>query len=198
VFVARARGLARLGVLWHGVEAAVAIGAGVAAGSIALVGFGADSVIELLAGGILLWRFASARADSHRVEHTSRRLIGVSFYIVALYIGVVAIDDLWAATHPDTSAVGIGLSLVALATMPPLARAKARNAERLHSPAAKGESRQTMLCAYLSAALLAGLGLNALFGWWWADPAAALVMAAVAVREGHATWRGDGSCCGPI
>lgn len=192
--VRRAKLLAWVGLGWHGVEAAVAIVAGVAAGSIALIGFGADSLIESLAGAILLWRFAVRRAGSDAAEHRAHKLIGVTFYLVAAYVGVEAVRSLIGGHEPEVSWVGIGLSAFTLATMPPLAIAKTRVAERLGSAATRSEGRQTMLCAYLSAALLVGLGGNALLGWWWADPAAALVIAAMAVREGRIAWRG-GSCC---
>jgi divalent metal cation (Fe/Co/Zn/Cd) transporter len=192
--VRRAKLLAWVGVGWHFVEAAIAIGAGIVAGSIALVGFGADSLIETAAGVIVLWRFAGARASSEDAEARAQKLIAVSFYVLALYIGVEAVRSLVGGHHPEVSWVGIGLSVVTLLTMPPLAIAKARVAERLGSSASKSESRQTMLCAYLSGALLFGLGVNALAGWWWADPLTALVIAAVAVREGRESWRGE-SCC---
>ena len=190
----RAKLLAWLGVGWHGVEATVAIAAGVAAGSIALVGFGADSTIESVAGFVLLWRFASARAASESAERRAQKVIGVSFYLLAAYVGIEAVRTFAGAEHPEVSWVGIGLSAVTLLTMPPLAIAKGRVGDRLGSSATKSEGRQNMLCAYLSAALLVGLGANAAAGWWWADPLAALVVAAVAVREGREAWRGD-ACC---
>ena len=192
--VRRAQFLARVGLAWHVVEAAVAIAAGAAAGSIALIGFGADSLIETMAGIVLLWRFATSRAGSQWAEHRAHRLIAVSFYALALYVGFESIRSLASADRPDVSWVGIGLSVVTLAAMPPLARAKARVAERLDSAATRSEGRQTMICAYLSAALLIGLAANALAGWWWADPVAALVVAAVAVNEGRTAWRGE-ACC---
>jgi divalent metal cation (Fe/Co/Zn/Cd) transporter len=195
--VRRAKLLARLGLAWHGIEAAVAIGAGVVAGSIALIGFGADSLIEMLAGGILLWRYAGPRADSQEAEHPAHRLIAVTFWLIAVYVGGEAIRSLVGGHHPEVSYVGIGLSVVTLATMPPLAAAKGRVAKQLHSSAVRSEGRQTALCAYLSAALLVGLGANALFGWWWADPAAALLIATMAANEGRAAWSGtgDADCC---
>jgi divalent metal cation (Fe/Co/Zn/Cd) transporter len=193
--VRRARFLAWIGLGWHAVEAAVAIGAGIAAGSVALVGFGADSLIEMLAGSILVWRFAGTRADSEEAEHPAHRLIAATFWLLAAYIGVEAIRTLAVAQHPDVSYVGIGLAVITLATMPPLAAAKARVAAKLHSAAVKSEGRQTTVCAYLSAALLAGLGANAVLGWWWADPVAALVIAAVAANEGRRAWRGEGGDC---
>ncbi len=192
--VRRAKLLARLGLAWHGIEAAVAIGAGAAAGSIALVGFGADSLVEAVAGVVVLWRFADSRAGSHVAELRAQRLIGLSFYAIAAYVGVEAVRTLAGGDHPEVSYVGIGLAVLTLATMPPLAIAKARVGDQLGSAATKSEGRQNMLCAYLSGALLIGLGANALAGWWWADPVTALVIAAVAVREGREAWRGE-SCC---
>lgn len=193
--IRRARLLAWFGLGWHGIEAVVAIGAGVIAGSVALVGFGADSLIELAAGLVVLWRLASARANS---ERWAQQMIAVSFYVLSAYVAVEAIRSLAARDRPAVSWVGIGLSVLTLATMPPLAGAKARVAEGLGSSATRSESRQTMLCAYLSAGLLFGLGLNALLGWWWADPITALGIAAVALREGRNAWRGEACCTAPI
>lgn len=196
--IGRARLLAWLGVAWHGIEAAVAIIAGIVAGSIALVGFGADSLVESFAGFVLLWRLAGSRTGSEDAERRAQRLIGASFYLIAAYVGVEAVRSLAAVERPEVSYVGIGLAVVTLVTMPPLAAAKERVAERLGSSATKSEGRQNLLCAYLSAALLVGLGANALFGWWWADPITALVIAGVAVNEGREARRGDScaaDCC---
>ena len=192
--VRRARVLAWLGLGWHVVEAAVAVTAGILAGSIALVGFGADSLIESIAGIVLLWRLAPARASSTSAERRAQRLIGVSFYVLAAYIVVEAARTLAGAHHPDVSYLGIGLAAVTLVTMPPLAIAKARVGEQLSSSATKSEGRQNMVCAYLSGALLLGLGANAVAGLWWADPLTASVIAAVAVREGRLAMRGE-ACC---
>jgi divalent metal cation (Fe/Co/Zn/Cd) transporter len=192
--VARARLLAWLGIGWHAIEAAIAVGAGIAASSIALIGFGADSVIESIAGFVLIWRFGASRHASEAAEQRAHRLIGVSFWVIAAYVAVEAVRQLAGGSHPETSWIGIGLALVTLVTMPSLARAKAKVAESLGSAATKAEGRQNMLCAYLSAGLVVGLGANALFGWWWADPAAALLIATAAVREGREAWRGD-PCC---
>jgi len=191
--------LAWLGVAWHGVEALVAIAAGVLAGSVALLGFGADSLVEGLAGVILVWRFGSARASSERAERRAQRLIGVSFALIAAYVSLEAVRSLAIASRPDVSWIGIGLSGVSLLTMPPLARAKAGVARQLGSSATASEGRQNMLCAYLSAALLIGLAANAAAGWWWADPLVALVIAGVAVREAGRAWRGEHCrcCAGP-
>jgi divalent metal cation (Fe/Co/Zn/Cd) transporter len=196
--VRRAKLLAWLGVGWHGIEAAIAVGAGLAASSIALIGFGADSLIESLAGIILLWRFAASRAASEDAERRAQKLIALSFYVLAAYVGFEAVRSLLTGERPDASWVGIGLAAVTLVTMPPLAIAKARVGEKLGSSATKSEGQQNMLCAYLSGALLVGLGANALFGLWWADPVAALLIAGVAVNEGRESWRGESCCTAPM
>jgi divalent metal cation (Fe/Co/Zn/Cd) transporter len=192
--VRQARALAGLGLGWHAVEAAVALAAGISAGSIALVGFGADSVVEGVAGGIVLWRFAGGRAGSEAAERRAQKLIGASFFVIAIYVAVEAVLTLAGGHHPHSSWVGIGLAAVTLAVMPPLARAKSRVGHELGSSATHSEGRQNLLCAYLSAGLLVGLGLNAVGGWWWADPVTALAIAAVAANEGRGAWRGE-ACC---
>lgn len=194
VWVRRAQLLAWLGVGWHGIEAAVAVGAGIAAGSIALVGFGADSVVEALAGFIVIWRFAAARATSEEAERRAQQLIAASFFLIAAYVGIEAIRTLLGQEIPEASWVGIGLAAFTTVTMPLLAQAKARVGNHLGSLATKSEGRQNMLCAYLSVALLVGLGANAILGWWWADPLTALAIAGVAFKEGWETWKGD-PCC---
>ena len=196
--VRRAKLLAWVGVGWHGIEAAIGVGAGLAAGSIALIGFGADSLVESAAGVILLWRFAASRAASEEAERRAQKLIALSFYLIALYVGFEAIHTLLAAERPEASLVGIGLSIVTLLSMPPLAMRKGRIGEKLGSSATKSEGQQNMLCAYLSGALLVGLGANALFGLWWADPITALLVAGVAVKEGREAWRGESCCAGPV
>jgi divalent metal cation (Fe/Co/Zn/Cd) transporter len=193
--VGRALLLARVGLGWHLVEAAVAIAAGVVAGSVALVGFGADSLVEAAAGVVVLWLMTGGRSASPGAERRAQQLIAVSFVVLAGYIGVEATRDLVAGHHPEASWAGIGLAVVTLVTMPPLAIAKRRVGERLGSSATTSESRQTMLCAYLSAALLAGLLANAIAGWWWADPVAGLVIAAAALREARDAWRGRACAC---
>lgn len=196
--VRRARLLAWIGLGWHVAEAAIAIAAGVVASSIALVGFGVDSLIEAGAGVVVLWLMSDTRSASAGAERRAQQLIAASFVVLAAYVGIESIRDLIGSHRPDVSWVGIGLSVVTLAAMPPLAHAKQRVADQLGSSATASESRQTMLCAYLSAALLVGLGANALFGWWWADPAAALAVAWVALREARDAWRGDAcACCAP-
>jgi divalent metal cation (Fe/Co/Zn/Cd) transporter len=192
----RARLLAWGGIAWHFIEFGIALVAGIAAGSIALIGFGADSLIEALAGFVVLWLFTGRRIGSPTAERTAQRLIAASFLILAVYIGVEALRSLIGGHEPDASWVGIGLAAFTAPTMPLLAIAKRRIGTQLHSSATVKEASQTQLCAYLSIALLVGLGANALFGWWWADPATGLVIAAVALREARESWRGDAcDCC---
>ena len=193
--IRRARILAWAGIGWHVAEALVAIGAGLVAGSIALIGFGADSLIEGAAGLVVAWLFAASRAYTPAAERRAQQLIAASFFILAAYVGAEAIRTLLTADHPGVSWVGIALSIITLLSMPPLAIAKTRVGRALGSAATTSEARQTYLCAFLSAGLLIGLSANALAGWWWADPIAALLVAAVAVREGRTSWRGEDSCC---
>jgi divalent metal cation (Fe/Co/Zn/Cd) transporter len=190
----QARRLAWGGIGYHVLEAAIAVGAGLAAGSIALIGFGADSLIESLAGLVVLWLFTGARLGSHNAERRAQQLVAVSFFVLAAYVGVESLRSLIGGHEPAASWVGIGLAAFTAPTMPLLAAWKRRIGHKLNSSAAVKEASQTQLCAYLSIALLIGLGANALFGLWWMDPAAALFVAAVAVREGRESWRGD-ACC---
>jgi divalent metal cation (Fe/Co/Zn/Cd) transporter len=192
------RMLAWAGIAWHVVEFAVALVAGIAASSIALVGFGIDSAIEAAAGLVVVWLFAIPRAGSASAERRAQQLIAASFFLLAAYLGVEATRSLITGSEPDASWVGIGLAAVTAPTMPLLARAKRRVGHSLDSAATVSEGAQNMICAYLSVALLIGLGANALAGWWWADPAAALIIAAIATREGIESWRGNGcadGCC---
>jgi len=193
--VRRARALAWLGIAWHGIEAAIAVAAGLAASSIALVGFGADSLIEGFAGLVVVWRFGGRRVSSDASERRAQRLIAASFYLLAAYVAIESLRTLLGADHPQVSWLGIGLAAFTLVTMPLLASAKARVGEALGSSATKSEGRQNMLCAYLSAALLLGLGGNAAWGLWWLDPVVALFIAGVALREGRQAWRGDACGC---
>lgn len=190
----RARLLAWSGIAWHVVEFGIALGAGIAAGSIALIGFGADSLIESLAGIVVLWLFTGARIGSHGAERRAQQMISISFYALAAYVAAESIHTLVGGQHPGTSWVGVGLAAFTAPTMPLLAIVKRRVANSLQSAAAVKEASQTQLCAYLSVALLTGLLANAVAGWWWADPAAALLIAAIAVREGRQSWRGEGCC----
>jgi divalent metal cation (Fe/Co/Zn/Cd) transporter len=194
--VLRARRLTLLSLGWHVLEAAVAVGAGVVASSVALVGFGADSLIEAAAGLVVLWLVTGERLSSHRAERRAQKLISASFVLLAAYVFVEGARDLIGAHHPAVSWVGIGLSVLTLVTMPPLAWAKRRVGRALGSSATVSESRQTMLCAYLSAALLIGLLANAVAGWWWADPIVGLVIGGGALREARDAWRGEScGCC---
>lgn len=190
----QARLLAWGGIAWHFVEFAIALVAGIAAGSIALIGFGADSLIESLAGFVVLWLFTGRRLGSAGAERRAQQLIAASFFVLAAYVGAEAIRTFVAGNHPDTSWIGVGLAAFTAPTMPLLAIVKRRVGHRLNSAATVKEASQTQLCAYLSVALLIGLLANALLGWWWADPTAALVIAAVALKEGRESWRGEGCC----
>jgi divalent metal cation (Fe/Co/Zn/Cd) transporter len=185
--------------LYNSLEAIIALAAGVAAGSVALVGFGIDSVIELTASGAAIWRLHTD-ADAARRERNERltlRVVGVSFLALALYVGVEAVRALVGREPPSESPVGIALAALSLVVMPALARAKRRVAGRLGSAALAAETQQTMICTYLSAILLGGLGLNAVAGWWWADPVAALVMVPLIAYEGIEALRGRDACgCG--
>jgi len=192
----QARWLAWGGIAWHFIEFAIAIIAGIAASSIALIGFGADSLIESLAGLVVVWLFTGRRLTSPTAERRAQQLIAVSFYVLAAYVGIEAVRSLIGGNEPAVSWVGIGLAAFTAPTMPLLAMAKRRIGHKLGSSATVQEASQTQLCAYLSIALLTGLGANALLGWWWADPITALVIAGVAVREGRESWRGDScECC---
>jgi divalent metal cation (Fe/Co/Zn/Cd) transporter len=194
--VARARQLTLLALGWHVLEAAIAIAAGAVASSVALVGFGADSLIEAAAGLVVLWLVTGERLSSHRAERRAQQLIAASFLLLAVYVTIGSARDLIGGHHPGVSWVGIGLSVVTLLAMPPLAAAKRRVGQALGSSATTSEGRQTMLCAYLSGALLIGLLANAVAGWWWADPLVALAIGAVAAREAREAWRGEScSCC---
>jgi divalent metal cation (Fe/Co/Zn/Cd) transporter len=190
----QARLLAWGGIGYHFVEFAIALTAGIAAGSIALIGFGADSLIEALAGFVVLWLFTGRRVGSTGAERRAQQLIAVSFFVLAAYVGFEAIRSLASGDRPSASWVGIGLAAFTAPTMPLLAHVKRGVGQRLHSAATVKEASQTQLCAYLSVALLVGLLANALGGWWWADPAAALVIAVVALKEGRESWRSEGCC----
>ena len=190
----RAKRLAFGGNAWHLVEFAIAVGAGIAASSVALVAFGIDSLIEFAAGGVIIWLFTGGRGSSEIAERRAQRLIAISFFALSVYVVADSIHA-FAGDHPEVSYVGIGLALVTAPTMPLLARAKRGVGQKLGSRATTSEASQSMICAYLSIALLVGLGANAIFGWWWADPIAGLVVAAVALREGREAWSGDADCC---
>jgi divalent metal cation (Fe/Co/Zn/Cd) transporter len=194
--VRKARRLSQLSLGWHLLEAAVAIAAGAVASSIALTGFGADSLIEAGAGVVVIWLMSARRAGSPDAERRAQQLIAASFALLAIYIAAQSARDLIGSEHPAISWLGIALAAITLLAMPPLARAKRRVGEALGSHATTSEGRQNLLCAYLSAALLVGLLANALVGWWWADPAVAIAIGAVALREARSAWRGYScDCC---
>lgn len=188
--IRRGRGMEYLTIGWNSLEAIVAVGAGLLAGSIALVGFGIDSIIESSSGAVLLWRLRDDDRGEAR-ERLALKLVGISFLVLAAYVGFDAVKALIMSEPPETSYIGIALAVLSLIVMPILARAKRRVAKSLDSNAMNADSRQTDLCAYLSAILLGGLILNALFGWWWADPVAALVMLPIIAREGIEALRGE-------
>jgi divalent metal cation (Fe/Co/Zn/Cd) transporter len=194
--VRRGQSLSWLTLGYNSVEGFVAIGAGLLAGSIALVGFGFDSVIELAASVTALWRLNADvnPIERERVELLTLRIVGVLFVALALYVAVDAINALLKREVPEESTVGIVLAAVSLVVMPLLARAKRKVAIALGSRALRSEAQQTQLCTYLSAILLGGLTLNALFGWWWADPTAALVMVPIIGKEGVEALRGQDNC----
>jgi divalent metal cation (Fe/Co/Zn/Cd) transporter len=190
----RARLLSWLSLAWMGAEGGIAIVAGILAGSIALIGFGIDSAIEGFASLVIVWRFTGSRLLSEKAEARAQKLVAIQFFLLAPYVGGEAIHKLITGEQPDTSWLGIGLVATSVIGMPFLGIAKRRLATTLGSVATKGEGTQNLLCAYLAAAVLVGLLGNALFGLWWLDPAAAVVIAAVAVREGRESWRGE-RCC---
>lgn len=186
------RRLALLTVAWNVAEAVVAVGAGAIAGSPALLGFGIDSVIESASGGVMLWRFGGA---AEQRETRARKLVGVSLWLLAAYVAVEGSGALLRRSEPDVSLVGIALAALSVVAMPLLARAKRRANRGIASRAFHADSRQTDLCAWLSAILLAGLLLNAVLGWWWADPLASLCMVPIIAREGKEAFEGTGCAC---
>jgi len=192
----RAKLLAHLGNGWHLAEFGIALGAGITAGSVALTSFAGDSLVEVLAASAIVWLFSAGRGASERAERRAQQLIAGSYFLLVSYIFSHAVYDLVAGSRPSASWVGVGLAAFTAPTMPLLARAKRKVGRALDSSATVSEAGQNQICAYLSVALLAGLLLNAVAGWWWADPAAALVIAAFALREGRESWRGRAcECC---
>lgn len=199
--IRRARLLNVVTIGWNTIEGIVAIGAGVAAGSVSLIGFGLDSGIEVSAALVLTWRLAREDRSGCREndDRLAQRLVAVSFAALAAYVAFGATSGLIGGRAPDASIAGVALAAVSLAVMPVIARAKRQVAPILGSRAAAAEAAQTDLCTALSAALLVGLGLNLLFGWWWADPLAALTIAGIAAYAAVATWRAPSladTCCG--
>jgi len=193
----KAKALVVFGLVWHTVEAGATLAAGIPASSSALVGFGADVTVETIGGLIVLWRFSRVRAFSDRAERISQRLIGISYFLLAGYVVYDSSQMLISGEHPDPSALGIGIAALSLVVMPPLRRAKGRVGDRLGSSAVKREGMENMMCAYLSICLLAGLGLNAALGWWWADPVSAYGVAMIAAIAGRRAWLGVNCCAAP-
>lgn len=195
VLTRRAQLIAGAAVVYNVVEAVVAISAGAASSSVALVAFGLDSVVEVSSGLVILWQFRHPLPETR--ERRALRLIGVSFLALAAYVTVESVRQLTGAEDAAGSGVGVALAAVSLAVMPFLSWAQRRTGRELGSGSVVADSTQTLLCTYLSAVVLVGLALNAVLGWGWADPLAGLVVAAVAVREGLAAWRGDACCDAP-
>lgn len=191
----RAQFLAGASVSYNAIEAIVAITAGVGASSIALVGFGLDSLVEMSSGLIILWQFRHKMPEAR--ERTALRAIAVSFFLLAAYVAFESVRSLATGEGGETSTVGIVIAALSLIVMPALSWAQRRTGRQLGSATVVADSKQTLLCTYLSAVLLVGLLLNATLGWWWADPAVGLVIAALAVREGREAWRGDACACIP-
>jgi divalent metal cation (Fe/Co/Zn/Cd) transporter len=192
--------LAWFTIAWNSVEGIAGIVAGVAAGSIALVGFGVDSYVEVFAGSVIVWRLAQDRHGhelSQAAERRAVRLIAATFLLLAAGVGIESLRRLANAAEPDQSLFGIGLALLSLVVMPLLARAKRRVGAAIESRAMIADATETNLCVWLSAILVAGLGLNAVVGWWWADPLAGLAIVYVAAREGIDHWRSEelDDCC---
>lgn len=194
--VRRGRYLEYFTIGYNSLEGLIALGAGIIAVSVALVGFGFDSLIEVISGAVLLWRLHADvdEARRERVEAISLKLVGICFLALALYVIHDSIESLLKHEIPNESLIGIVLAAVSLIVMPLLVRAKRKVARSINSGALMADSKQTELCTYLSAILLGGLLLNALLGWWWADPVAALIMVPIIAKEGIEALRGE-TCC---
>ena len=195
VLTRRVRLLVAATITWNVIEAVVALAAGAIASSTALIGFGLDSIIEVSSAAAVAWQFAGR--DPQAREKIAVRVIAVSFFALAAYVGVESVRALLGGAEADHTSIGLTLAALSLAVMPVLSYVQRRAGRELGSRTAVADSKQTLLCTYLSAVLLVGLGLNSLFGWSWADPAAALVIAALAVKEGRDAWRGDVCCAVP-
>ena len=191
------RRLAWASLGWMTIEGAVGLAAGISAASIALVGWALSSVVEGLASVIVIWRFSGSRTMSDTAEVRAQKAVAVSFWLLGPYVTIESTRDLVARHHPESTMLGIALTISSLVLMPVLGIAKQRLGARLSSGATTGEGGQNLLCAYLSAAVLAGLIGNSLWGWWWLDPLAGLAVAAAAVREGLDVWRGENCCAFP-
>ncbi len=190
-----ARLLSWLTLAWMGIEGGVAIGAAIAAGSVALLGFGLDSGIEAIASIIVIWRFTGTRLASATAERRAQQLVAVSFFLLAPYIAAEAVRTLVAGEHAETSVVGLALTAATAILEPALGIAKRRLGGRLGSPATAGEGAQNLLCAYLAMAVFAGLAANTLLGAWWLDGVVALAISGWAVIEGRRAWAGQSCSC---
>ena len=190
----QARVLSWASLLWMTGEGVLGLVAGVAAGSVALVGWALSSAVEGSASVTVIWRFSGERTLSENAERRAQRAVAVSFWLLAPYVAVESARSLLARDEAETSVLGIALTIGSLVVMPVLGKAKHRLGTRLGSAATAAEGTQNLLCAYLAAAVLAGLAANSLLGWWWLDPVVGLVVAAVAIREGREAWR-DEKCC---
>lgn len=190
----RARRLSWISLAWATAEGVIGLAAGIAAGSIALIGWGLGSAIEGLASVVVIWRFRPRHITSHAAELRAQRLVAISFFLLAPYVAIESVVRLISGERPSTSVIGIAVTATAVVLMPALGRAKQRLGAQLDSRATSGEGRQNLLCALQAGAVLVGLLANALFGAWWLDPVAGLAVAAIAVREGRDAWRGD-PCC---
>lgn len=193
--IARIKLISWLSLLWMTAEGVIGTTAGFMANSIALIGYGVDSTITGIASLIIIWRFTGARVDSETAEVRAQKIVAVTFFLLAPYIIVAAVHHLVTGSEAQASWVGICLAIVSVTVMPVFGRAKKRIGYGLQSSATSGEGTQNILCAYLSLAILVGLGANAVLGLWWADPLVALLVAVVALQTGARTWRGD--ACGP-
>ena len=199
--ISQALRLEYLTIGWNIVEGLIAVTAGVLAGSVALLGFGIDSFVESASGTAMVWRLRAERTGRlsdvqlDAVEHRARRLVAISLFLLAAWIVFDAGQSLWQRERPEFSAAGVALTSVSLVIMLWLARAKRRVARELGSRAMEADSFQTTACWWMSLAALAGIGLNGLFGWWWADPLAGLLIAGLVVKEGREAWEGDRECC---
>ena len=191
--IRRGRRLEGLSIAWNLVEGSVGVVAGLAVGSVSLLGFGIDSFVEVASGAALLWRISVDADQPARARNEKRalRIVGICFLALAAYISYESVSDLWWKRAPEHSVPGILLAVASLLVMPLLSRAKSRVGHALGSAAMQADSKQSAFCAYLSAILVAGLLLNALFGWWWADPLAAMVMVPIIAREGIEALRGN-------
>jgi divalent metal cation (Fe/Co/Zn/Cd) transporter len=190
----QAKALSWVSLVWMSVEGVAGLAAGIAAASIALIGWALSSVVEGLASVIVIWRFTGERTFSETAESRAQKGVAVSFWLLAPYVAAESVHKLIGGQHADTSRLGIVLTALSVAIMPGLGLVKKRLGRRLGSGATAGEGTQNLLCAYLAGAVLVGLAANTLFGWWWLDPVIGLAVAGVAVREGVDAWRGE-DCC---